>query len=75
MKIVDRARARSRTGQESYLWGVAAVWAAIWLGTAVVLKGGGDFADMIPILAVGTAYFLAVSPVLSERSRRRTTSS
>jgi hypothetical protein len=45
-----------------YLWGAAVVWAAIWIGTAVVLQGGGDFVDMIPILVVGTGWFVAVVP-------------
>ena len=40
----------------------AVVWAAIWIGTAVVLRDGGGFADMIPILAVGTGWFIAVVP-------------
>ncbi len=52
MSMVNRVSARS--AQETHLWEVALVWAAIWLATGVVLKGGGDFADMIPILAVGT---------------------
>jgi hypothetical protein len=61
--------ARPATPESSYLWGAAVVWAAIWIGTAVVLKGGGDFADMIPILAIGTGWFVAVVPwQLSNRS-------
>ena len=69
MSMLNRVSARS--AQESHLWEVALVWAAIWLATGVVLQGGGDFADMIPILTVGTAWFLAVSPALSARSRGR----
>ena len=57
------------SSQENYLWGAALIWSAIWLGTAVVLKGSGNFADMIPILAVGTVWFLAVSPAISARSQ------
>jgi hypothetical protein len=45
-----------------YIWGATIVWVAIWIGTAVVLKGGGTFADMIPILTVGTGWFMAVVP-------------
>jgi hypothetical protein len=37
-----------------YIWGATIVWAALWIGTAVVLKGGGTFADMIPLLTIGT---------------------
>jgi hypothetical protein len=55
----------------TYLWGAAVVWAAIWIGTAVVLQGGGDFVDMIPILAVGTGWFLAVVPAQLGRSEDR----
>ncbi len=54
MRIFNRAGARS--AHEGYLWEMALVWAAIWLATGVVLKGGGDFADMIPILAVGMVF-------------------
>ncbi|MFC4786086.1 hypothetical protein ACT8ZV_16525 [Nocardioides sp. MAHUQ-72] len=50
------------TARSRYLWGAATVWAAIWLGTAVVLKGSGEFAGMIPILAIGTGWFIAVVP-------------
>ena len=53
---------RHTSPQARYLWGAAVVWAAIWIATAVVLKGGGDFADMIPILVVGTGWFVAVVP-------------
>jgi hypothetical protein len=55
-------KAQSATLPAGYIWGAAIVWAAIWIGTAVVLKGGGTFADMIPILAVGTGWFMAVVP-------------
>ncbi len=55
----------------SYLWGAAVVWATIWLATAVVLEGGGDFADMIPVLVVGTGWFLAVVPAQMGRSGGR----
>lgn len=50
------------TARVRYIWGATIVWAAIWIGTAVVLKGGGTFADMIPILTVGTGWFIAVVP-------------
>jgi hypothetical protein len=53
------------SAQVRYLWGAALVWVAIWVGTAVVLKGGGGFADMIPILTVGTGWFIAVVPALA----------
>lgn len=56
------ARATSATLRLRYIWGAAIVWVAIWIGTAVVLKGGGTFADMIPILTVGTGWFMAVVP-------------
>ncbi len=55
--------------QARYLWSAALVWAAIWIGTAVVLKGSGGFADMIPILTVGTGWFIAVVPALDHRSQ------
>ena len=58
---------RPSTGSR-YLWTSAIVWAAIWLGTAVVLKDGGGFAGMIPILTIGTAWFLAVVPALAAGS-------
>ncbi|HEU4910329.1 MAG TPA: hypothetical protein VFV76_00365 [Actinomycetes bacterium] len=51
----------------------AVVWAAIWVGTAVVLKDSGGFADMIPLLTVGTAWFLAVVPTLFALSGRSST--
>jgi hypothetical protein len=51
-------------GQVQYLWGAAIVWAAIWVATAVVLKDRGGFAGMIPILTIGTGWFLAVVPAL-----------
>ena len=54
--------AQPSTARSRYLWSAATVWAAIWLGTAVVLKGSGDFAGMIPILTVGTGWFIAVVP-------------
>lgn len=56
------AMAQSATLRVRYIWGATIVWAAIWIGTAVVLKGGGAFADMIPILTVGTGWFMAVVP-------------
>lgn len=60
----------SRSGaQVRYLWTAALVWAAIWIGTAVVLKGSDGFAYMIPILTVGTAWFIAVVPALDRTSR------
>lgn len=52
-------------GQVRYLWGSAIVWAAIWIATAVVLKDRGGFADMIPILTIGTGWFLAAVPALN----------
>ena len=52
-------------GQVRYLWGSAIVWAAIWIATAVVLKDRGAFADMIPILTIGTGWFLAAVPALN----------
>jgi hypothetical protein len=55
-------KAQSPTLSARYIWGAAIVWVAIWIGTAVVLKGGGTFADMIPILTVGTGWFMAVVP-------------
>ena len=55
-------KAQSATLRVRYLLGASIVWAAIWIGTAVVLKGGGTFADMIPILTVGTGWFMAVVP-------------
>ena len=58
---------RSRE-QVRYLWTTALVWAAIWIGTAVVLKGSDGFADMIPILTVGTGWFIAVVPALDRTS-------
>jgi hypothetical protein len=51
--------------QVRYLWGAAIVWAAIWMATAVVLKDRGGFADMVPILTIGTGWFLAVVPALN----------
>lgn len=60
MKLLDRIRVR--TAPEGYLWRTAVVWAAIWLATAVVLQDTGAFARMIPILAVGTGWFLVVIP-------------
>lgn len=54
------ASAPSAAVRVRYIWGATIVWAAIWIGTAVVLKGGGSFADMIPILTVGTGWFIAV---------------
>lgn len=59
---------RSRE-QIRYLWSAALVWAAIWIGTAVVLKDGGGFGDMIPILTVGTGWFIAVVPALGPASQ------
>lgn len=56
------ASAPSAAVRVRYIWGATIVWAAIWIGTAVVLKGGGTFADMIPILTVGTGWFMAVVP-------------
>jgi len=64
MTEMKRSRAQVR-----YLWSAALVWAAIWIGTAVVLKGSGGFADMIPILTVGTGWFIAVVPALDHRSQ------
>ncbi len=63
-------RARPRTISSRSIRASAIIWAAIWLGTAVVLRGGGDFADMIPILGIGTAWFLAVVPALVAGSDR-----
>lgn len=40
--------------------GIALIWAAVVLGTAVVLKGSGYFPQMIPILAAGSAGSLMV---------------
>lgn len=59
--------------RSSYLLSAAVVWAAIWVGTAVVLKDSGGFADMIPLLTVGTAWFLAVVPTLFALSGRSST--
>ena len=56
------AGAPSATVRVRYIWGSTIVWAVIWIGTAVVLNGGGSFADMIPILTVGTGWFIAVVP-------------
>ena len=53
---------QSASARVRYIWGAAVIWTAIWIGTAVVLRGGGTFADMIPILAVGTGWFIAVVP-------------
>lgn len=60
--MMSAGRTPMPTWRGRYLWGASIVWAAIWLGTAVVLKGGGTFADMIPILTIGTGWFMAVVP-------------
>jgi hypothetical protein len=52
-------------GQVQYLWGSAIVWVAIWIATAVILKDRGGFVEMIPVLTIGTGWFLAVVPALS----------
>lgn len=64
-------RAGPRTAQTRSLLSSAVVWAAIWMGTAVALKGGGGFESMIPILAVGSGWFLAAEPALFARSDRK----
>jgi len=61
-------------GQAQYLWGAAMVWAAIWIATAVVLKDRGGFAGMIPILTIGTGWFLAVVPSQLHRLDRQVNS-
>ena len=46
-----------------YQVGSAVVWAAIWLGTAVVLRGQiGEFGAMLPILAIGAVLGLGLPP-------------
>ena len=60
--MVDSPGKQPGSARSQYLWGAAVVWAAIWIGTAVVLRDGGGFADMIPILVVGTGWFIAVVP-------------
>jgi hypothetical protein len=46
-----------------YQVGSAVVWAAIWLGTAVVLRGQiGEFGTMLPILAIGAVLGLGLPP-------------
>lgn len=47
-----------------YQVGSAVVWAAIWLGTAVVLRGQiGEFGAMLPILAIGAVLGLGPPPL------------
>lgn len=41
--------------------GTTIVWAAVILGTAVVLKGTGYFTQLIPILGAGSAGNLIVA--------------
>ncbi len=65
--MVDSPREQPGSARSRYLWGAAVVWAAIWIGTAVVLKDGGGFAKMIPILIVGTGWFIAVVPAQLDR--------
>ena len=59
---MESSRRAQSAARVRYIWGAAIIWSAIWIGTAVVLKGGGSFADMIPLLAVGTGWFIAVVP-------------
>jgi F420H(2)-dependent quinone reductase len=50
-------------GARPYLVGSVIVWVAIWLGTAVVLRGQpGVFGAMVPTLAVGTVLGLGMPP-------------
>jgi hypothetical protein len=65
--MVDSPGKQPGSARSRYLWGAAVVWAAIWIGTAVVLRDGGGFADMIPVLVVGTGWFIAVVPALLDR--------
>lgn len=64
------SRAHPIQMQVRYVFGAAFVWAAIWIATAVVLKGSDRFADMIPILTIGTGWFIAVVPAQLASSNR-----
>jgi hypothetical protein len=55
-------RPESESARVRYIWGAALIWAMIWIATAVVLKDRGGFAEMIPILTIGTGWFIAVVP-------------
>ena len=60
--MVDSPGKQPGSARSRYLWGAAVVWASIWIGTAVVQSDGGGFANKIPILVVGTGWFIAVVP-------------
>ncbi len=50
------------TNLNAYILGSAIVWAAILLGTAVVLKGTPYFAQLLPILGGGAARSVVIGP-------------
>ncbi|MBX6342792.1 MAG: hypothetical protein IRY97_10065 [Thermomicrobiaceae bacterium] len=55
----------------AYLIGAAIVWAGIFLASAVVLSGTGQFGRMLPILGGGAVWFVVLVPPLLRRSQQR----
>ncbi len=56
---------------KSYLIGSTIVWAAIIMATAVILKGTPYFAQMLPIVGSGAAWFVVVSPPAFREKNKR----
>ena len=53
----------------TYAIGAAIVWAGILLATAVVLAGTPYFAQMLPVLGGGIAWFVVIVPGAWSRPR------
>jgi hypothetical protein len=53
-----------------YILGSAIVWAAIILGTAVVLKGTPYFTQLLPILGGGAVWSVVIGSAALRRKQR-----
>jgi hypothetical protein len=56
---------------EMYTVSAAIVWAGLFIAVAVVLKGSGFFAQLLPILTGAMVWFVIIIPSAATRSRRR----
>lgn len=62
---MDQARAL-----RTYLVGAVIVWVGILFASAIVLQGTDQFAQMLPILVGGVAWFVVIVPTLFRRPKQ-----
>ena len=69
-QTVARRTAPTRRFLEMYTIGAAIVWAGLFMAVAVVLRGSGFFAQLLPILTGAMVWFVIIIPAAATRAGR-----